>query len=141
MPSSASEVPSPERTDQVEVSQCDYTLAFLVFTAYLSFQENRRFLLVPRVVLNPLVSLIGRLVAYSARISVDTTHSTADTNQASCNLRCACAPRGHAGARAHHARFIVGPGSEGLNTLLSQERSRVVNSEMAEGKDGVNKES
>ena len=81
MPSSASEVPSPERTDQVEVSQCDYTLAFLVFTAYLSFQENRRFLLVPRVVLKPLVSLIGRLVDCSARISVDTTHST-DTNQA-----------------------------------------------------------
>ena len=107
----------------------------LVFTAYLSFQENRRFLLVPRVVLKPLVSLIGRLVACSARHNTQHRHRN-------CNLRCACAPRGHAGARAHATRsFHRRPGSEGLNTLLTQERSRVVNSEMAEGKDGVNKES
>ena len=36
-----------------------------------SFQENRPFIFRARVVLNPLVSLMGRLVACSARISVD----------------------------------------------------------------------
>ena len=37
-----------------------------------SFQENSPFLFQARVVLKPLVSLIGRPVACSARISVDT---------------------------------------------------------------------
>ena len=36
-----------------------------------SFQQNRSFIFQGRVVLQPLVSLIGRLVACSARISVD----------------------------------------------------------------------
>ena len=36
------------------------------------FQENRPFSFQARVVLKPLISLIGRLVACSARINVDT---------------------------------------------------------------------
>ena len=48
-----------------------------------------------RVVLKQLVSLIGRLVACSPRISVDThTHRHTDRQQTNyCNPRCACAPR------------------------------------------------
>ena len=61
-----------------------------------SFQQNRPFNFQARVVLKPLVSLLGRLVACSARISVDThTHTHAATNRQT-NFRnpcCACAPR------------------------------------------------
>ena len=47
-----------------------------------------------RVVLKPLVSLIGHLVAYSARISVD-THTDRQTDRQTnyCNPRCVCTPR------------------------------------------------
>ena len=61
-----------------------------------SFQENRLIIFQVRVVLKPLVSLIGHLIACSARISVDThthTHTHTDRQNDYCNPRCACAPR------------------------------------------------
>ena len=51
------------------------------------FQENRPFIYEAGVILKLLVSLMGRFVACSARISVD-THTDRQTNP-----RCACAPR------------------------------------------------
>ena len=73
-----------ERADQVAVSPVLCILAFsLVFTAYLSntvVSGKSPFILQARVVLMPLVSLIGRLIACGARISVDTQTHT-QTNQ------------------------------------------------------------
>ena len=57
-----------------------------------SSQENRLFIFQARVVLKPLVLLIGSLVACSARISVD-THTDTQTHRKTdnyCNPRCAC---------------------------------------------------
>ena len=71
----------------------------LVFTAYnisrtQSFQEIRPFVFQARVVLKPLVSLMGRLVACGARISVDTqTDRQTDRQNDYRNPRCAYAPR------------------------------------------------
>ena len=66
-----------ERADQVAVSPVRLCiLAFsLVFTAYLSnavVSGKTPFYFQAGVVLKPLLSLIGRLVPCSARISVDT---------------------------------------------------------------------
>ena len=81
-----------ERADQVVVSPVLLCiLAFsLGFTAYLSnavVSGNSPFTFQAGVVLKPLVSLMGHLVACSARISVG-THRQTDSNP-----RCACAPR------------------------------------------------
>ena len=67
------------------------------------FQENRRFDFQVRVVLKPLVSLIGRLVACSVRISVDTRTET-PTNR---NPRCACAPMVNKGHTLESHTFII----------------------------------
>ena len=86
-----------------------------------SFQENRPFIFQACVVLKPLVSLMGRLVACSARISVD-THT--DRQQTTTVTLAAHARRGLINwAEAHSSyttatmslegiiaeRFVVGP--------------------------------
>ena len=69
--------PQGTQSNRIRSPQCDYAYwLFRLFSRHISrtqsFQENRPFLSQARVVLKPLVSLIGRLVACSARISVDT---------------------------------------------------------------------
>ena len=62
-------------------------------------KENHPFIFQTRVVLKPLVSLIGCLVACSARISVDThTHTHTDKQTIYCN------PRMHAEGLIRHDR-------------------------------------
>ena len=89
------------RADQVAVSPVRLCiLAFsLVFTAYLSNAvvsgKSGLFSFKARIVLKPLVSLIGCLVACSARISVDThTHTDRQTDRQTdyCMSRAVCAP-------------------------------------------------
>ena len=58
----------------------------------LSFQKNHHFIFHALVALKRLVSLLGRLVACSARIVVD-RHTHIDTQNDYRNPRCACAPR------------------------------------------------
>ena len=55
-----------------------------------SFQENRHISIHLLIVHNPLVPLIGRLVACSARTRAD---RQTDRQNDYCNPRCACAPR------------------------------------------------
>ena len=54
------------------------------------FRENRHVIIHLLVVHNPLVPLIGRLVACSARTRAD---RQTDRQNDNCNPRCACAPR------------------------------------------------
>ena len=59
-----------------------------------SFWQNHHFIFRALVVLKLLVSLLSRLIACSARISVDRhTHTHTDTQTKYSNPRCACAPR------------------------------------------------
>ena len=58
-----------------------------------SFQENRPFIFQARVALKPLVSLIGRLVTCSARISIDRQTDRQTDKPTTVIPRCACAPR------------------------------------------------
>ena len=71
--------------DQVAVSPVQlcmfaFSLVFMAYSRTQSFQENCLFILQDFVVLKPLVSLIGHLVACSARISVD-THTQRQTDR------------------------------------------------------------
>ena len=73
-----------------------------------SFQENRLIQFQVRVVLKPLVSLIGHLVACSARISVDTHTHTHTRRQTDKPTLAAHARRGLMSAnprRTAHARY------------------------------------
>ena len=91
-------------------------LAFsLVFTAYLSNAvvsgKSGLFSFKARIVLKPLVSLIGCLVACSARISVDThTQTDRQTDKPTIACRVRCAPH----MRARVNQYACAPLIDGL---------------------------
>ena len=68
----------------------------LIISRTQSFQRNRHIHFLALVALKLLVSLISRLVAYSARIVIyrhSQTNKQRDAQNDYCNPRCACAPR------------------------------------------------
>ena len=72
------------------------------------FKENRHFVFQAPVVLKPLVSVTGRLVACSARISVDGQTDTLTDRQTNyCNPRCACTLRVNGGEKAREVGKFV----------------------------------
>ena len=67
------------RADQIAISPVRLWFFACFHGISQPFQENLPFIFQASVVLKPLVSLIGRLIACSARISVDTNGQTTVT--------------------------------------------------------------
>ena len=124
--------------------RCTGKLVFSLFSRHISrsqsFQQNRHINFHALVALKMLVSLISRLVVCSLRIVVD-KQTDRQTQNDSCNPRCACAPRvnycegivAYICGKVHFGTMLkeglynwkmsfLGGSIEGRSTILGRER-------------------